>query len=65
MKVAIVAGEKSGDYLGGELIRAMRARYPEAQFVGLCGPLMQAQGAKTLAEMDKMCIRDRNMLGTP
>ena len=31
-------------------------RYPEAQFVGLCGPLMQEQGAKTLAEMEKISI---------
>lgn len=56
MKVAIVAGEKSGDYLGSELIQAMSARYPQAQFVGLCGPLMQEQGATTLAEMEKISI---------
>jgi len=56
MKIAIVAGEKSGDYLGSELIRAIRQRDPNAEFVGLCGPLMQAEGAKTLAEMDKISI---------
>ena len=56
MKVGIVAGEKSGDYLGSELIKTIRARYPQAEFVGLCGPLMQQQGAKTLAEMDKISI---------
>lgn len=56
MKVGIVAGEKSGDYLGSELIKSIKARYPEAQFVGLCGPLMQQEGAKTLAEMEKISI---------
>ena len=56
MKVGIVAGEKSGDYLGSELIKAIKARYPEAEFIGLCGPLMQQQGAITLAEMDKISI---------
>lgn len=56
MKVAIVAGETSGDYLGSELIEAMRAHFPDTEFVGLCGPLMQEQGAVTLAEMGKISI---------
>jgi lipid-A-disaccharide synthase len=56
MKVGIVAGEKSGDYLGSELIKAIKLKHPNAQFVGLCGPLMQAEGAQTLAEMDKISI---------
>ncbi len=56
MKVGIVAGEKSGDYLGAELIKAILVRYPDAEFVGLAGPLMQEAGAKTLADMDKISI---------
>ena len=56
MKVGIVAGEKSGDYLGSELIKAIKLKYPNAEFVGLCGPLMQEQGATSLAEMDKISI---------
>ena len=56
MKIGIVAGEPSGDYLGSELIRAFKLRYPQAQFVGLAGPLMQEQGAVSLAEMDKISI---------
>jgi len=56
VKVGIVAGEKSGDYLGAGLIRAIKQRFPDAEFVGLCGPLMQEQGAQTLAEMEKISI---------
>ncbi len=56
MKVGIVAGEKSGDYLGAELIKAIKSRYPHAEFVGLAGPLMQQAGAKSLADMDKISI---------
>lgn len=56
MNVGIVAGEKSGDYLGAELIKAIRKRHPDAVFVGLAGPLMQEVGAKSLAEMDKISI---------
>lgn len=56
MKVGIVAGEKSGDYLGAEVIKVIKQRHPEAQFVGLCGPLMMSEGAKSLAEMEKISI---------
>lgn len=56
MKIGIVAGEKSGDYLGSELIKTIKARYPQAEFIGLCGPQMLQEGATTLAEMDKISI---------
>lgn len=56
MKVGIVAGEKSGDYLGAELIKAIKRRHPKAEFVGLAGPLMKEQGAVSLGEMDKISI---------
>ena len=56
MKFGIVAGEKSGDYLGSELIKAIRLEHPDAEFAGLCGPLMQQEGALSLAEMDKISI---------
>lgn len=56
MKIGIVAGEKSGDDLASRLIRALKIYYPDAQFFGLCGPLMQEEGAETIAEMDKISI---------
>ncbi len=56
MKIGIVAGEASGDLLGADLIRAIKQNYPKAQFVGLAGPLMQEQGAISLAEMEKISI---------
>ncbi|MBX2848444.1 MAG: lipid-A-disaccharide synthase [Acidiferrobacterales bacterium] len=56
MKVAIVAGEKSGDYLGAELIQEIKKQYPRAEFIGLCGELMQQHGAISLAEMDKISL---------
>ena len=56
MKIGIVAGEKSGDYLGAQLIRALNTRYPDASYSGICGPLMKAQGAVSTADMEKLSV---------
>ncbi len=42
--IGIVAGEASGDALGSELIRAVRARLPDVRFAGIGGPRMEAAG---------------------
>ncbi|HET9580129.1 MAG TPA: lipid-A-disaccharide synthase [Usitatibacter sp.] len=57
MRIAIVAGEASGDLLGAALIRAVRERWPGAEFGGIAGPRMIAEGARTLFPMEKLSVR--------
>lgn len=56
LKIGIVAGEKSGDYLGAELVREFKKRFPNAEFVGLGGPEMISEGVVSLGDMDKISI---------
>ena len=44
LRIALCAGETSGDQLGAELITALRQRFPEAEFSGIGGNNMRAAG---------------------
>ena len=57
MKIGIVAGEASGDLLGALLIKALKAEYPQLQFVGIAGPKMQSAGATSWYPMEKLAVR--------
>lgn len=43
-RLALVAGESSGDLLAGHLLAALRARWPGLQAAGIGGAQMAAQG---------------------
>ena len=51
VRVAIVAGETSGDRLAAGLISAIKARAPGSEFVGVGGAKMQAAGCRLLYDM--------------
>ena len=54
--IGIVAGEASGDILGGRLMAAIREREPNARFLGVGGETMLAEGLDALAPLDALAV---------
>jgi lipid-A-disaccharide synthase len=54
--IYLVAGEQSGDVLGGRLMAALRTARPELEFTGIGGPRMAAQGLRPLFPMRELAV---------
>lgn len=58
LKIALVAGEASGDILGASLMAALKeqAAPTEIEFIGVGGALMQEQGLTSAFPMDRLSV---------
>lgn len=55
MKLFLIAGEPSGDRLGAALMVGLK-RLTVVEFVGVGGPLMQAEGIESLFPMEELSV---------
>jgi lipid-A-disaccharide synthase len=56
MKYYLIAGEPSGDALGGKLMDAIRRKDKDAEFFGLGGDSMQSRGFNSLFNISDLAI---------
>lgn len=56
LTVGIVAGEISGDALGGDFMQKMNAIHPNIRWVGVGGAQMAAQGLTSLIDMSRLSV---------
>lgn len=56
LRVALVAGEASGDILGSGLMQSLKARHPQIEFMGVGGPRMEAEGLRSYFPMERLSV---------
>ncbi|MEE7547009.1 lipid-A-disaccharide synthase, partial [Xanthomonas sp. Kuri4-1] len=55
-RIALIAGEASGDLLGAGLIEELKRRFPGAEFAGIGGDAMRAAGCQTWFEASELAV---------
>ncbi|MDR6095224.1 hypothetical protein QE373_002521 [Stenotrophomonas sp. SORGH_AS321] len=56
LRVALVAGEASGDLLGAGLVSELKARFPNAEFAGIGGDSMRGAGCQTWFDASELAV---------
>ena len=56
LRIALVAGEASGDLLGAGLIRELAERFPNAEFAGIGGDAMRNAGCLTWFDASELAV---------
>ncbi len=57
LRIAMVAGEASGDLLGGLLLAGLRQRWPGLQAFGIGGPQLAGKGFEAWWPSEKLAVR--------
>nr|VFJ97944.1 MAG: lipid-A-disaccharide synthase [Candidatus Kentron sp. LFY] len=56
LRIAIIAGESSGDLLGAGLLRELARHVPHIRIEGIGGPRMMAAGCRSLYSMERLAV---------
>lgn len=56
LRIALVAGEASGDQLGAPLIQALSRQWPDARFAGVGGPCMVRAGMEQWSDYAPLAV---------
>jgi len=56
LRIALVAGEASGDLLGAALVRDLKALHPDAEFAGIAGPEMRGAGVLAWHDCEELAV---------
>ena len=56
VRIALCAGETSGDQLGAGLVEALHERFPDAEFAGIGGDAMRAAGVETWFDASELAV---------
>ena len=57
IRIGIVAGEASGDLLGSHLMQALKLKRSDIEFIGIAGPKMMGEGARSLFPIERLSVR--------
>lgn len=56
LRILVSAGEASGDLYAASLVRALQARFPQAEFFGCTGPRMREAGVETIVDAAQLAV---------
>lgn len=56
LRIALIAGEASGDQLGAELMQRIRERNPDVTFEAVSGPRMREVGCRSIGDIEDLSL---------